>query len=402
MDTSIDAPALPDYNAIPQLADDKAQASAAAGAVDSTEGEISDLAKQQAQEVSGREQQLQSMQPPQQMIGYTMKQAPILMALSALMGGHSKTFGLTALGSLNGMVQGTMKGAQDEYKDAEAKYQQALDQMKQQWAMRDQVYASLEKAYGTTMQGNLRRWQIANAAVGLDEKQAESTFKDRLDIAKLEQKAVSNENTRMHEREMERIAAINAGAHATAAGAAAENADTRANAPPKTGAGSAKEKQADEFASSMESKIDTAINLIKTHPNTTGMAGKLRGMKETVAGAISQNADSSAHLVDQQLTQIQADAVKLSGMRPGIKSMEEFANVVGSQGWGSSDANVLAKLESLKQELEKQKNGGKTNAEAGTFNGPVADVGTKKQVPDMNGHMITVTSLGNGKWQQTQ
>jgi hypothetical protein len=71
--------------------------------------------------------------------------------------------------------------------------------MQERWKLRDQVYASLEKAYGTTMQGNLRRWQIAEAAIGNDEKIAQDTFNNRLDIVKFENTVVDQERKRKEE-----------------------------------------------------------------------------------------------------------------------------------------------------------------------------------------------------------
>jgi hypothetical protein len=110
MDTNLDIPTPPadTIGGIPNLARHQRAADEALSEVNQSESQLTNLAQQQASELAGREKQIdsaQSQQPPN-LIGYAMKQSPILMALAALAGGHSRSFGLTALGSLNGMVQG--------------------------------------------------------------------------------------------------------------------------------------------------------------------------------------------------------------------------------------------------------------------------------------------------------
>ena len=185
------------------MAGEEAKTRAAQGMSD-VQAQEGELFKRQTAELEQRQQDWRqaSGNTPQNMIGYTMKQAPLLMALTALAGGHGKTSGLTALSSLNGMVQGISKGSQDEYKDAEAKYQQALSNLQEQWKLRDQTYETLAKSFQNTYEGQQRAWEIANAAVGVAKADAEKTFTMRHQVAQLENQ-VTNQATERAQRQQQ-------------------------------------------------------------------------------------------------------------------------------------------------------------------------------------------------------
>jgi hypothetical protein len=399
--TDLPTPPADQIGGIPQLQMDRAKADEASQKVDQSESQLTDLAQQHAGEVQGREQQLIGMEAnqPQNMIGFAMKQSPILMALSALAGGHSKTFGLTALASLNGMVQGVKAGSDQQYKDAETKYQQAVQMMQERWRLQNEVYNSLEQAYGNTLNGNIRRWTIANAAVGNDEKIAQDTFTNRMDIAKFYQTAARQDEDRQarisHDKEMERIALMNAGSRA-------EDADTRKNKP---AAGGASQAKADELARSIESNLKDTIELIKTNPGTTGMRGKVSSALETAKGATGiGTTDSAAHRVNAKLTELKAQVAAFNKLRPGVQSMQTFEAVVGSQGLGSSDPDVIARLEDQLKEMERDRNHGKTSADLGEIEGPDK---SPQGVPYNIGDMVDAGGkrlkyLGSKKWQTVQ
>jgi len=372
-----------------QLAADKAQESKFASAFDKNDAGMADVHKQRIAALQEQKKALGEYggMSPKDNMSYVMNQAPLFLALMTLAGGSSRGHAMTALSSLNGMVQGIAKGDQAAYKEAWDKYDQKFQVMQQQWKIEDETFKELESAYGDSEQGIKRRYEIARAAAGDDQKTAQHALDKRFDIEKI--KATL---TQQYMKAKEAEAASNYRADATVKSAAlrATKASGKVTA------------DQNELYSSMEANIDEAIKTIELHKGTTGLAGTVRSAGETVGGALGVTKDASAHLVDQKLTQITAQAVKLAGMRPGIKSMEEFKHVVGGQNIGSSDPNVIARLKALKKEIQRDRHAGTSHDDIGVMEGPVEPAGNEHMVPSSTGGKVRVKSLGNGKWQIQQ
>lgn len=146
--------------------------------IEKTQASEEDLNAQRLKELHSEEEQTELMQAnaPKDHLQYVMAQSPLLLLALAFSTGLTHTASATALSSLNGMVQGLKAGSDEQYSQASAAHDQAMKTLQEKWALRDKIYQGLKGAYGDSLQGQSRRWEIANAGIENHQAMAQKSF----------------------------------------------------------------------------------------------------------------------------------------------------------------------------------------------------------------------------------
>lgn len=272
---------------------------------------------------------------PQDQISRVMNQSPLFLAMSALAGGFTRSSSVTALGSMNGMMQGILKGDRQAFDDSQKQYEQQYQVMQDRIKLRDKIFAELKDAYGDSADGLLRRWQIANASIGEAQKDSTASFQFRGEMAKLEAQMQEQ-----HERtqEMRETAAARLQV-------AQEKVDQT------TAKQTAKEKQRIALVDSMDSQIDKIISKIQANPRTTtGAGGTVNRAYNSVKGVVTGKSDTTSTDVHSELEQLQLAAAQYdnAGGHPSQFLIKKIEDIVGGTNLGSNDANTISRLKELK------------------------------------------------------
>jgi hypothetical protein len=323
----------------------RAQADVAEKGIEETEAELGKLREDRIKALQDQQKQTDAWgdASPQDHINYVMQQSPLFLAMAALAGGFQRSSSITALGSMNGMVQGILKGDRQQFEDAQTKYQQQYESMKEKWATRDKIFNELEKAYGDSAEGMQRRWQIANAAIGEDEKTSEQSLKYMGELRKLEQQQQEKQ-----QEWQERVRHDKA-----------EEAHMRAEEDiqrEKVDKGNKKEAAANaakaDLVGKIDDSIDTLIGQISSAPSpTTGVAGTVNRAWQWAKGKAGQPEDVTPTIVRSNLEQLQVLMAQYdkAGGRPSNQMITMMGSIVGGTDPLADKANTLARLRQLKQ-----------------------------------------------------
>lgn len=316
--------------------------------IKATEGKLASLEQQHVTELEQQQQTLDQYggRAPQDHIQSVMQQAPLFMALSALAGGFQRSSAVTALGSMNGMMMGILKGDRQQFDDAQTRYTQELQSLQQKWATRDKIYQQLEKSYGDTEEGMLRRWQIANAAIGEDEKTANDSLKYMGELHKLQQqitdKHTEDAETARHNRAEESDKATERRIEQQRADQAGQK-------------DAAKKKDQSDRLQSIDSTVDDIIAQIsKAKPGTTtGVGGSFDRLKQAGKNAIGLKSDTTSTDVQAQIDQlnIQLAAYDKAGGHPSAMLLKLVGDITGGKSMLSNDPNTISRLQQLKKML---------------------------------------------------
>lgn len=318
---------------------DRAQISDIAGQMKETDEQAAKASQDRQRELATREQQLQGLPAPQDNIKHVMQQSPLFMGLAALAGSAFKTGALTGLSSMNGMVQGMVKGDREAYEDSWKDYERQVEHMKMQFELRDQIYNEIKDSFATTREGQQHAFQIANAALGIDQAEADRLFNMRHETTAMWQKAYMQFAQMKNARDI------------------ASGHDTRMLEAAETRAGSAAAKAAGKKAD-QEKIIDEAVKQIedlktqiKAHPHSTGLVGVGRRVGEMV-GAVHGTAAADIHAEANNLMLTVARYQKAGG-RPSTFLMQKLEEISGANAAPlTNDANSLSRLDQLEKLLQ--------------------------------------------------
>jgi hypothetical protein len=348
----------------------------------------------------------QFSQPPPQPQRNPLGRLFPLLAIAAFGGKSSKLDAGNMLAATTGVVKGYLAGNAEAFQTAETQYQEAYKRFKDRQEQQDKIFKEMREAYKGRIDADVKALQFARQLTHDEAVAAHQTAAMAQQYqeytAKLDEQSKKDDALRLHQQIVEKALLENAKSNRIRADAASENADTRKNNPPGSAVAKKKTAEAKSLAASTIPIIDETIKLIESPGRlpTTGVGGFARSVKENVTGSLDKSSDQTAHKVNSNLTTLTAAATHMAGLRPGVGAMKEFANTLGSQGFGSNDAATLANLRALKQRLLETANTPDTTGS--TQDGPDKPVGTLWRVPDSNGDVHQLRSLGNGKWETIQ
>lgn len=175
--------------------------------IDEAEGKVQGVLDEQTDDARTRASQLHDMEvsQPQDQIGFVMRMSPLFLAMAAIGGGLTKKNSVGALGAMNGMVQGFMKGDRKAYDDAQSQYQQNLSMVQERWKLQDQVYNSMLKAYGNTVNAKQKAYEISLRAIGADDKEIETASKNMYEARQIRQQISKEDEERKSRKEVAQI-----------------------------------------------------------------------------------------------------------------------------------------------------------------------------------------------------